>query len=116
MLLRLLAELAHAHVIDHALPQQADGRLAHRSAPGLEGSCGWLHPQEGAPPIPLTAPATRRSAAGPLPQATVGAVSFNGTTEKSTPGATIVSVVEGALDPLRKSGGPKCCAAQHGLW
>src|SRR6516165_11678874 len=36
IVLSLLAELAHAHVFDHAGAQRADGRLAHRSAPGPE--------------------------------------------------------------------------------
>jgi hypothetical protein len=36
IVLRLLAELAHVHVLDHAGAQRADGRIAHWSAPGPE--------------------------------------------------------------------------------
>src|ERR1700751_5960005 len=32
---RLFDEVAHPHVLDHALAQQADGFLAHRGAPVL---------------------------------------------------------------------------------
>src|SRR5947199_2243889 len=46
----LLAEIAHAHVFDHALAQWTDGLLAHRGAPVLR----WrlltpLNPQDGTP-------------------------------------------------------------------
>src|SRR5262249_5267117 len=36
VVLCLLAELAQAHVFDHAAAKRTDGRLAHLSAPGLE--------------------------------------------------------------------------------
>jgi hypothetical protein len=36
VILSLLAEIAQTHVFDHAAAQRTDGRLAHRSAPGLE--------------------------------------------------------------------------------
>ena len=47
---RLLDEVAHAHVFDHALAQRADGLLAHLGAPVLR----WrlltpLDPQDGTP-------------------------------------------------------------------
>ena len=36
VVLSLLAEIAQTHVFDHAAAQRTDGRLAHRSANGLE--------------------------------------------------------------------------------
>ena len=79
IVLRLLAEFAHAHVFDHAGAQRADGRLAHRSAPGLEVWLWTPHPQTRALHIPLLFPLPGLNAASAtsLPQAT--AVSFAGT-------------------------------------
>jgi len=75
-------------------------------SPGLEGSCGWLHPQARAPPIPLTAPATHRSAAGSLPQATAAAVSFGGTQQARGPQAHVRQIIGVVETPL------PCC--RHG--
>jgi hypothetical protein len=47
---RLLDEIAHAHVFDHALAQWADGLLAHRGAPVLRlRLLAPLDPQDGTP-------------------------------------------------------------------
>src|SRR5262249_27818549 len=56
--LRLLAEAADGHVLDHAAAKRADGRRrAHGGAPGLEGEVpGPLAPQARPLPIPFPPP------------------------------------------------------------
>src|SRR5512132_787689 len=79
------AEVADRHVFDHAPPQRADGRLAHRGAPSR--GRGWtpLDPRNGTPaPSPqsvqpiMAAPAERATSRATSPAKRVRSMTLNG--------------------------------------